>query len=222
MSSRQKFLMTVILFLVSILSFLIGCGGGGSDPSQRSLSQGQAESFANHISSSLYVAFRSMQSTVSEKAIVIEPDSSDKHAIQENTIESIQCNNTSCTVYWPINQTIATCTVGGRISVSGDITGSISSNGTGLLQIHLIETISDWSCITGFVINGDPYLSLTGTFSFFNGAPSSQQSIRMSGGIKWGTTAADSCQISLTTNFNSNGSGTTNGTICGRSINISF
>lgn len=115
------------------------------------------------------------------------------------------------------------CTAGGYIEISGRLSGSISDQGSGMLQISATETITDWRCIGGNVINGDPYISLAGTFSFLNWAPATTQTISIGGGFKWGTSAAESCQIRLTINFPTAGSGSTSvsGTICGRNVNIS-
>ena len=50
--------------------------------------------------------------------------------------------------------------------------------------ISATETISDWMCLPPLVINGDPYISLTGTFSFMNGRPPPSST--------WGSTAGSS------------------------------
>jgi hypothetical protein len=125
-----------------------------------------------------------------------------------------------------INQSISatrTCQSGGRIAVTGSITGGLNDNtGTGVILIDARETITDWSCLSPLIINGDPYISLTGTFSFINFQPATQQHIGITGGIKWGTSSAQSCQVSLDTNFNRDGTGRTTGSVCGHSIDITF
>jgi hypothetical protein len=40
--------------------------------------------------------------------------------------------------------------------------------------------------------------------------------------IEWGTASAQSCQISLDTNFNRDGTGRTTGTVCSHTIDVSF
>lgn len=111
------------------------------------------------------------------------------------------------------------CTSGGNMKASGSITGSISDNGTGVISLQIPITITDWSCQTPLIINGDPYISITGTFSFVNGNPGTQQHITISGGFKSET---QSCQISLGTDFNTSGGGHTSGTVCGHSVDITF
>lgn len=123
---------------------------------------------------------------------------------------------------YQINQQISytlNCTSGGNMKASGSITGSISDNGTGVILLDIPITISDWSCQTPLIINGDPYISITGTFSFVNGNPGTQQHITISGGFKSET---QSCQISLGTDFNTSGGGHTSGTVCGHSVDITF
>jgi hypothetical protein len=121
-----------------------------------------------------------------------------------------------------INQPVAytlTCTAGGNMKASGNISGSISDTGTGTILIDVPITITDWGCEPPSIINGDPYISITGTFSFLNGYPSTQQHLGIHGGFK---SATQSCQISLDTNFNTAGGGHTSGIVCGYSIDFTF
>ena len=124
-------------------------------------------------------------------------------------------------IYWSGTYRV-NCTAGGRIEVSGTVSGNIDNNGSGALFMQMTETITDWNCIGGFVINGDPYISVTGTFTFLNGAPATQQTMHMGGGFKWGTAANKSCQLSLTTLFSQNGHGTVSGTACGEAVYETF
>ncbi len=115
-----------------------------------------------------------------------------------------------------------TCTSGGYISVLGGMSGSIDNNGTGVLLLSMTESIVDWQCIGGFVINGDPYISASGTFSYLNGQPGTRQDMTISGGFKWGTTAAQSCQIQLSILFNQTaGTYTMTGNVCGYQVSAS-
>ena len=83
------------------------------------------------------------------------------------------------------------------------------------IKSRVPEFYLDWICEFEFS-------SLTGTFSFLNGVPSTQQSMSISGGFKWGTTAAESCQISMAIAFYTDGSGTITGSVCGYAVNASF
>ncbi len=119
------------------------------------------------------------------------------------------------------------CSGGGYIHVLGSISGNIDSKGSGMLQIGITETILDYRCPEGFVVNGDPYISLAGTFSFLNGSPATTQTMSMGGALKWtrsGSTTIGSCQIQLTCNFPTAASsgGSISGSICGVQIFESF
>lgn len=214
-----RFVCGVVLTLFFALS-LASCGGGGSDDSGTGgMSQGEAEAFSAQISRAAAYASPRMAYTEAPDSEPALPEVTETRDLLED--RSVQCTQTSCTIYQPFSAT-TNCTAGGRIVVSGDISGTMNSSGTGLIQIQATETITDWRCITGHVINGDPYISLTGTFSYVNGSPGTQQTVSLSGGFKWGTTAAQSCQIQLRTNFNSNGQGTTSGVVCGRTVYATF
>ena len=149
--------------------------------------------------------------------------SSASAAVSGNRVrpDQISCTQTSCVVNLPLSFTL-NCTTGGNMKLTGTIDGSMNNTGTGLIGIQADITITDWSCIQGFIINGAPDITITGMFSFINGAPATTQSIDMGGAFEWGSSAADVCNINLTTNFNADGSGDTSGTLCGNPINTSF
>ena len=208
------------------LGFISGCGSSssGSDgtPAADAMSSTQAEAFARSLS---LAATSSMGSGAFLRGD--EPDGAVAAEVQQAAIQAprplsaVSCTPTSCVIDRPISAT-RNCTAGGRIAVTGNISGTISSTGTGVIQISATQTISDWMCLPPLIINGDPYISLTGTFSFMNGAPATQQHVGINGGIKWGTMAAASCQIHLDTNFDRDGSGRTTGTVCGHTIDITY
>jgi hypothetical protein len=234
-----------MVFMI-ILSFLIGCGGGGDTaPATNPVSQAQADAIAGQISRGAVNAM--MSGGVSTSAV------SGKQNLQNNTIDCELCGTNSSIVpekqvpqnitvestqvdsklvvsaapcvTVPINISVnqrTTCTAGGYITVLGGATGSVSSCGSGIIQIELVESIVNWQCVGGWIVNGDPYVSLVATFTFLNGAPATRQDMTINGGFKWGTAAAESCQIHLNTNFDLNaGSSRTTGTVCGYSVNIS-
>ena len=179
-------------------------GGNGSD-----MSESQAIAFSEQLSG---VATNAMNNISAQVIKGLEADA----------FKSVQCSPDGSTCTYNIDFSYGqNCTAGGRIAVTGNLSGT-TSNGSGFLQISAQETITDWQCITGYIINGDPYISLTGTFTFLNGAPSTQQSMSISGGFKWGTSAEESCQIQLSINFNANGGGTITGSVCGYTVNASY
>jgi hypothetical protein len=120
------------------------------------------------------------------------------------------------------------CPLFGRTEVSGSISGSFDSEtGSGSLWMQWLLTATDctFSSNAGdLVVNGDPYLSLTGTFTFLNGAPATQQTLRLGGALRWDYQNGGSgfCAFNLTINLSTAGSGTTtvSGTVCGRQVNL--
>jgi hypothetical protein len=119
-----------------------------------------------------------------------------------------------------------TCNVAGNIHILGTLSGSISDSGTGVLLLGMTETLSGCRTQTTsggwFEMNGDPYLSATGTFSFVNGTPGTQQSMSIGGGFKWAfdTGQSNSCSMMLSVLFNTvGGGGSVSGTVCGVSVN---
>lgn len=68
---------------------------------------------------------------------------------------------TTCLVNWQINS-IYTCPKGGRIITSGTITGTIEGNNlmTEQLSGTVTQTITNWRCVKGWVVDGDPYINI--------------------------------------------------------------
>ncbi len=98
------------------------------------------------------------------------------------------------------------CSLGGYINTSYTIrsvsfknTGNVTMSGSGQ------QTLTDWRCVKGWVINGDPYISHTLTGSVFAGKTS--MSGTMGGG--WKSTgpnkAKQSCQLRANTQYAANG-----------------
>lgn len=98
------------------------------------------------------------------------------------------------------------CSTGGYInttytmrSITIKNTGNVTMSGYG----H--QTLSDWRCVTGWIINGDPYISHTLTGSVFAGKTTMRGT--MSGG--WKATgpskAKQSCQLSGSTQYAATG-----------------
>ncbi len=191
--------------LIVITHILSACGSNGglgdvSSVASTDMTSGQATSFAQSIS-------RISTNSMSAQAFRV-------NELSGATSQLMAAHQINI----PISYTL-TCTSGGNMKASGNITGSISDTGSGAILIGVPITISDWSCQTPLIINGDPYISITGTFTFLNGAPSTQQHLGISGGFK---SATQSCQILLDTNFNTTGGGHTSGTVCGHSIDFTF
>jgi hypothetical protein len=203
------------------LAVLWGCGSGSlgsavnSVVDSNSLSNLQATNFAKNLS---LASSRSLG-----KAPAKETEYSDSVFLAEKQQPDALLKTLPLTV--PINISIDStqpCNSGGAMKATGRITGSVSDTGTAFISFSVIETITDWSCESPLTINGDPYISLTGTFSFLNGQPATTQHMGINGGIKWGTSSVQSCQVHLDTNFDRNGTGHTTGTVCGQSVDVTF
>ncbi len=213
----SRFLAVPVLAATVVLFSACGSSTDGA-ASTTGMSASQAEAVARS---------RSLAATSSMTAFA--PPAAAEAGLAERQVGSagivdgagVSCTPTSCV----INQAISasrTCTAGGAIRVTGNINGTINSTGTGLIQISATETITDWACLPPLLVNGDPYISLVGTFSFVNGAPGTQQHVGISGGVKWTGDGAGSCQIQLSTDFARNGTGHTTGTVCGHAIDVTF
>ena len=118
------------------------------------------------------------------------------------------------------------CSLAGYVHVLGAMTGSLDNYGTGVLSMQLTESIvgcamasDDGNSVT---VDGDPYLSAVGTFSYLNGAPSSAQHVHFGGGFSWkfSAGASGSCSVSLDLYLPNNTSSQTtlSGTVCGYSV----
>jgi hypothetical protein len=198
-----------MLIVVTLIVSACGANGGLGDlgaVDTNSLSESQALAFAKSVT-------RVSTSSMSSPAF-----SGNALSAETSQLKSVTCNQSGmCQINEPISYTL-TCTAGGNMKASGSITGSLN-NGTGVISLQIPITISDWGCEPPAIINGDPYISITGTFSFLSGAPGTQQHISVSGGFK---SATQSCQIQLGTDFNPNGGGHTSGTCCGYSVDFTF
>jgi hypothetical protein len=232
---------------MSILLFLIGCGMVDNMVDNLGIptsgpTQAQADAIAGQIANAAKYGMSHMSAEVSgaqdlqNKSLDCElwdPKSSlvpEKQVPQDRTVESTQgvstqgvsgaaCDNV------PINisaNTRTNCTAGGYITVVGGMTGTVSTCGNAYISIQLTESIVNWQCIGGWIVNGAPDISLVATFTFLNGAPATRQDMTISGAFSWTGTDSGSCQVDLHTNFDINGgSSTTTGTVCGHPISIS-
>lgn len=126
-------------------------------------------------------------------------------------------------IYVPIGPLPVGCANGGKMETSGSLSGNVDDGGSGALFLQLLITATDCR-MGGMTINGDPYMSATGTFTFFSGAPATQQNIRIGGGFKFiGPGGAGACLMNLGVTVNLNtGTGSVNGTVCAQPVNLAF
>lgn len=124
---------------------------------------------------------------------------------------------------------------GGDIHVFGTITGNVTfddqTNETtgGILLIGLTETINDFQYESEgeiYTMTGDPYVSLTGTFTLLPGGSTfgTTSSMQIGGGVHIsGPRCDETINIRITIIVNKNGTGgTVSGTINDESINFTF
>lgn len=139
---------------------------------------------------------------------------------------------------YPINVSVESTTQGpegGTIHVLGSITGTMNIDDLsgafqgGTLLLGLTETINDYGFMCNgqkYVMNGDPYLSLTGTFTIQPDGNTfgTASSMHFGGGVNvTGPGYDQTVNMDITIIINSNGTGgTVSGTIGGEHVNYTF
>ncbi len=192
---------------LAILATACSSTSDSTSPASAGMTQGQAEAFAAQVARALGNGLDNTSFTVAAGRRLLPPPA----------VVPIAPTLVNVSV-----QQRTTCTAGGYIDVHGNMSGNISDQGSGALLLQVTETISDWRCVGNLVVNGDPYISAAGTFTFLNGNLNSPASISLGGGFKWGTGSAQSCQMQLTMLANADGTGRVSGQVCGRSVNEAF
>lgn len=188
-------------FILSLIIPGICCAGCGGSNTNGSMTEAQATAFATQVSQ---VAAQGMVNSTA------------------GTGNSISCAGSSCTVDIPVSYA-STCSSGGSMQLAGEVRGEMPGlSGSGMVMLQVGQSITNWSCVSGFVINGDPNLSLTRQFSFVLSNPATLQEMTITGDFDWGTGSSQKCSVNLTTSYNLTGTGTTSGTVCNQSVNASF
>jgi hypothetical protein len=206
-SSRHSLRVFIVLALV--LSVLVGVGCGGGSSSSSTIPASVVQDVASVISRQ--AATNLAEGTGAD--IARQPDHLKGHIDQINAT----CNQNSCVLSGQFNTTDA-CQFGGTTGFAGDVNGSVNSSGTGSIQFQLDETFSNCVPVSGYTVNGAPEVSIAGTFTFSNGVVSFPLQVLAGGAV---TINGTTCNVNLTTLVESNGSGTTTGTLCGQAVNIS-
>lgn len=139
---------------------------------------------------------------------------------------------------YPVNYSIderLESAIGGDIHIFGTVTGNVTfddqtneSTG-GLLLLGFSETINDYQYESDdeiYTMTGDPYISLTGTFSLLPGNTTfgKASSMQIGGGVHIsGPRCDETINIDVTINVNSDGSGgDVSGTVNDEPIYFSF
>lgn len=207
MSSRA------ILFAVTLAAIAVtGCSSLVSPSSSVSFSAADAQIVAKQFASGANngVSAGSSQSTRAASPFGISP-------LSLLSPQQVSCNSsgTSCQLFQQYSQT-TNCTSGGRMSSSGQMSGSVSI-GTlgpfGSISMTQTDSIVSWTCDGGWTINGDPYLSDTGTITMTGSHTSF--SFRQGGGISAVATTGErvSCLPSVTVTWDSSLGGSFSGSI---------
>jgi hypothetical protein len=139
---------------------------------------------------------------------------------------------------YPINYSVESTTQGpegGNIHVVGSITGSMTLDDQtnaflgGTLLLGFTETLNDYGVMSNgqkFILNGAPYLTLTGTFTLLAGGTTfgTASSLHYAGGIRaTGTGYDQTINIDINMIINSNGTGgSVSGLIGGEQVNYTF
>jgi hypothetical protein len=198
-----------LLSALGLALLLAGCGGSnGSSTPSTSFSATASTQFASQVAGA---AATGMMTSIGPSPSLSELE----HA------NAITCTPTACAVNIPVSFT-SVCPAGGTLQVSGTIEGSTNGSGTGTIDVQATINPNNWMCVSGFTINGDPNIMVSGQFSLVNGALAGNQSVGITGGFSFGSSPSDVCTVNLTINFDSTGTGNITGTLCGNQINTSF
>jgi hypothetical protein len=198
-----------------------GCGGSSMSsisPPSGPMSAAQAQAVSGQVVQGLTVALENAFNGVSlvEKRHSLAAVMADAHP---ETSSSGGCTSsasgTSCNV--PISYS-GSCSAGGTIAISGDISGNLNTSGSGDFGAQI--TVTPTNCaVSGTTFNGDPAITIGGQISLTDDNVSYPINFTENGGISYGPNPSGSCQLNVTYSFNSNLTCTVTGTVCGQSVN---
>jgi hypothetical protein len=192
-----------IVFIFPVVFWCIVCAGCGGS-SSGSMTDAQANTFATQVSQ------------VASQGLVNSTADSGSH---------FSCTSASCLVTIPVSYSSGCSSEGGggSMELKGQIGGVVPGDtGSLMISFSIPQTVTNWSCLSGFVINGDPNLTLNGQFAFLATNPETLQQMTITGDFDWGGTSAQRCAVNLTTDFNFSGTGTTAGTVCNQTVSANF
>ncbi len=222
MKVRRETLVAVVALLALVAA---ACSSSPSSPSAPSLSSSDVQVLAKQFATAAVNGTKSGASQGTRSAGPLVPLAA---AVRP---QGISCNSSgSCQIFQQYTQT-TNCTSGGRASVSGMITGSVTAGNLGpfgTISLQQTDSIVDWACMSGWTVNGDPYVSDTGTINFTGNHQSF--SFHQSGGWVAVATAGGrtSCQENVAVSWESaTNAGTLSGSVTCRpggtfSVNGSF
>jgi hypothetical protein len=206
---------SLLLAAPALLSlFSVGCG---SSSSSNTLSAAQAQAVSEQVSETVATgmsnAFNQSGSTVRTTRPSLSNLAGKTHPADLSGCVGSD-GQFNCEV--PISAT-ANCPNGGTMSVAGDATGILDSNGDGSLTTSL--TITPAQCaVDGLVLNGDPNIMVNTALNFTDNGIVAPVSLSATGGITYGSHSSQSCQVNVIYSIDSSGTCTSVGTVCGQPV----
>jgi len=213
-----RLLAVVVVFLIMVAS---ACGGSSMSSTSGPMSAAQAQAVSGQVAQALTVALGDAFIGISlpverEPRPNLATVLADAHP---ETSSSGDCTSTpneiSCNV--PISYS-GPCPEGGTIAITGDISGTLDTVGTGNFGTQI--TVTPTSCaVADTTFNGDPDITISGQISLTDDNVSFPVTFTEGGGISYGPNPSGSCQVNVTYSFSSNLTCTVTGTVCGQSVN---
>jgi hypothetical protein len=221
----KRMVVTGLLALSCVLNTSCGTSSSGSNGSNTSISQTDVTNFTSLLASSAASALSSSASaqnltagnlkTMSARILKAMPARSLKKLNINPESLQVQCNSsgTSCTFSDNFNVPY-TCQTGGTMSIAGTLTGNGTQNSANL-SIDIIVSVIGWTCDGPSITTIPGGITITGTFDY----PGNIDTMTIGGGF---TAGSQTCDLNVTVNGNSDGSGDISGTACGDSVQGTF
>jgi hypothetical protein len=103
------------------------------------------------------------------------------------------------------------------MAVSGKITGSLNTTGSGSAQVQIAAVPASCS-VNGMILNGAPQVDVAAQMNVLNDLPEWPATGSESGAMSYGPHPSGTCQLTLTYSENSNLSCPLSGTACGQPV----
>ena len=198
-----------IAAIVGVALLMMDCGSSSSSTLTPAQAQAVASAVSSGVSQSLQRAFGVASAKTNGSAVSIE-ELSPLTSTPTCTL-SVSGGTINCMVAQSVS-----CAGGGTISVSGAITGTLNSSGTGDVQEQIAAMPINCS-VDGLVLNG-PGVTVTGQINVANGMIVFPVTGSETGDVQYGPKPSGSCMFDVMFSVNSNLTCTTTGTACGQPV----